>query len=193
MTRERVPLFRRAKVVKKVSQDTGVTASHPSVALQPSSLSGKRPAAETRPPLFSKRQKFVAHKRPKSEILDLTEDLPISIPPERELPRESSSLNPSISESLPEEDADSTPKVTTGYSTNFLELPYTVPGGFQIDEESTLWRKQDAFRASRPLVLEQIGKDYDAIRDPLEVHGDVALHLIRVTSFLPSLSSCVYV
>ncbi|GAA0157409.1 hypothetical protein LIER_14682 [Lithospermum erythrorhizon] len=102
--------------------------------------------------------KSIAHKRLRSEILDLTEDPPMSIPPEREVPRESSSLNPSISGSLPEEDVDSAPK---------------------IDEESTLWRKQDVFRASRPLLLERIRKDYDAIRDPLEIHGVVARHLIK--------------
>ncbi|GAA0161831.1 hypothetical protein LIER_18058 [Lithospermum erythrorhizon] len=134
MTGERVPLFRRAKVVKKVSHDTVVTASHLPVAPQPSSSSGKR-----------------------SEILDVTKDPPISISPKREVPRESFSLNPSISGSLPEVDANSTPKVTTGYLANFLELPYTVPGGFQIDEESTLWRKQDAFRASRPLLTSVAG------------------------------------
>ncbi|GAA0155635.1 hypothetical protein LIER_13323 [Lithospermum erythrorhizon] len=45
---------RRVKVVKKVSKDIVVTASPPAVASQSSSLSRKRPAIETRPPLFSK-------------------------------------------------------------------------------------------------------------------------------------------
>ncbi|GAA0148201.1 hypothetical protein LIER_07714 [Lithospermum erythrorhizon] len=137
MTSESVPLFRRANVVKKVSQDTVVTTSHPTVAPQPCSSSGKRPAAETCPYLFSKRHKSISHKRPRFEILDLIEDPLISIPPEWEVPRESSSLNPSISRLLPEEDVDSAPK------------------------------------------LEQIRKDYDAIRDPLEIHGAVARHLIK--------------
>ncbi|GAA0163731.1 hypothetical protein LIER_19526 [Lithospermum erythrorhizon] len=79
-TGELVPLFRRAKVVKKVSQDIVATASPPAVAPQ-SYLSGKRPAAEARSPLFLKRQKSIVHKRLRCEILDFTEDLPSSIPP----------------------------------------------------------------------------------------------------------------
>ncbi|GAA0148276.1 hypothetical protein LIER_07765 [Lithospermum erythrorhizon] len=82
--------MRRAKVVKKVSKDTVVTASPPTVASYSSSLSGMRPAVETLPPLFSKRQKSIARS-----------------------------------------------------------------------------------------FLERIRKDYDAIRDPLEIHGAVARHLIK--------------
>ncbi|GAA0174556.1 hypothetical protein LIER_41738 [Lithospermum erythrorhizon] len=37
----------------------------------------------------------------------------------------------------------------------------------------------DAFRASGPLLLERIGKDYKSIRDPLEVHGALSRHLIK--------------
>ncbi|GAA0150079.1 hypothetical protein LIER_09099 [Lithospermum erythrorhizon] len=81
MTGDRIPLFRRAKVVKKVSKDTVVTTSPPTIASQSSSLPGKTSAAKTHPPLFSKRQKSVAHKRPRSEILDLIEDPPSFVPP----------------------------------------------------------------------------------------------------------------
>ncbi|GAA0149536.1 hypothetical protein LIER_08686 [Lithospermum erythrorhizon] len=138
-----------------------------------------RTPTEARPRLFSKRQKSISHKLPVSEILDLTEDPPFSTLPDQEVPRESSSLNPSTLESLPEEGADSVPKAKIGYSANFLELPYTLPGGFQITEDSSLWKKSDAFRASRNLLLERIRKDYDSNRDPLEVHYVVAYHLIR--------------
>ncbi|GAA0140736.1 hypothetical protein LIER_02032 [Lithospermum erythrorhizon] len=79
-------------------------------------------------------------------------DMPSSIPPVQEVLKESSSLHLSTLDSLHEEGADSAPKVKTGYSANFLELPYTKLGGFHIKEERTLWRKQDAFRTSRPLL-----------------------------------------
>ncbi|GAA0145466.1 hypothetical protein LIER_42862 [Lithospermum erythrorhizon] len=52
-------------------------------------------------------------------------------------------------------------------------------GGFQVTEDSNLWKKSDAFRASHPLLLERIGKDYKSIRDPLEVHGALSRHLIK--------------
>ncbi|GAA0155636.1 hypothetical protein LIER_13324 [Lithospermum erythrorhizon] len=106
-----------------------------------------------------------------SEILDLTEDPPSSTLPGQEVSKEISGLNPSTSDSLHEEGVDSAPRAKMGYSSNFLELPYTIPGGVQITEESTLWKKQDIFRATRPLLLDRIRKDYDAIRDPLEIHG----------------------
>ncbi|GAA0184651.1 hypothetical protein LIER_31939 [Lithospermum erythrorhizon] len=153
--------------------------SYPPPPLPSSSASGKRPVVETRPLLFSKRQKSISYKRPRSEILDLTEDPPASSPQEVEVPRKDSGLHPSTSEPPTETPVDSAPQVTTGYSTNFLELPYTVLDGFKINEESTLWKKQDAFHTSRPLLLERIRRDYDAIRDPLEIHGVVARHLMK--------------
>ncbi|GAA0186634.1 hypothetical protein LIER_33922 [Lithospermum erythrorhizon] len=45
-----------------------------------SSLPGKTPVVENRPPMFSKRQKPIAHKRPRSKILDLTKDLQLHHP-----------------------------------------------------------------------------------------------------------------
>ncbi|GAA0166240.1 hypothetical protein LIER_21441 [Lithospermum erythrorhizon] len=84
MTANCRPLFRRVSV-KKVSTAPSTTASHSMVTPPPSSsASRKRPAVETRPPLFSKLQKSKAHKRPRSEILDLTEDPPASSPQEVE-------------------------------------------------------------------------------------------------------------
>ncbi|GAA0163929.1 hypothetical protein LIER_19683 [Lithospermum erythrorhizon] len=61
-----------------------------------------------------------------------------------------------------------------------VHSPQEAKCGFQINEESMLWKKQDIFRASRPLLLERIRRDYDAIRDPLEIHGAVVRHLIKV-------------
>ncbi|GAA0142343.1 hypothetical protein LIER_35563 [Lithospermum erythrorhizon] len=95
---------------------------------------------------------------------------------------QNSGLNPSTSDSLHEEGAESVPKAKTGYSTNFMELPYTIPGGFQMIEESSLRKKHDSFRATRPLLLERIRKDYDTIRDPLGIHGVVACHLIKAVN-----------
>ncbi|GAA0146328.1 hypothetical protein LIER_06313 [Lithospermum erythrorhizon] len=180
MTGPRVPLFCRAKVVKRVSKEprgSPAIVAQPATAHQSSSMLGKRPAsAETRPPLFSMRQKSIAHKLPRSEILDLTEDPHLTTLYGQEASKESSNHNPST---IPDEGADSAPKAKTWYSTNFLDLPYTLPGGFQVTEDSNLWKKSDAFGASRPLLLERIRKDYDSINDPLEVHGVVARHLIR--------------
>ncbi|GAA0138640.1 hypothetical protein LIER_00345 [Lithospermum erythrorhizon] len=81
MTGDRVPLFRRARVVKKSSNEPGVSARSvlQPAAAQTSSISKKRPAPnETRPKLFSKRQKSNAHKLSRSDILDLIEDIPSS-------------------------------------------------------------------------------------------------------------------
>ncbi|GAA0153585.1 hypothetical protein LIER_11787 [Lithospermum erythrorhizon] len=129
MTGNHRPLFRWVSV-KKVSTAPTTNPSHSTVTPHSSSASGKRPAVEIRPPLFSKRQKSIAHKRPMSEILDLTEDPPTSSPQEVEVPREDSGLHPSTLEPPTKTPVDSAPQVTTGYSMNFLELPYTVPGGF---------------------------------------------------------------
>ncbi|GAA0166412.1 hypothetical protein LIER_21568 [Lithospermum erythrorhizon] len=129
-----------------------------------------------RRPLF---RRVLVKKRPKFEILDLTKDFPASSHQEVELRRDDSDLYPSTLEPLTEEHVYLAPEVTTGYSMNFLELPYTIPGGFQINEESMLWKKQDAFCASRPLLLERIRRDYDAICDPLEIHKAMTCHLIK--------------
>ncbi|GAA0183966.1 hypothetical protein LIER_31289 [Lithospermum erythrorhizon] len=129
MTGNRVPLFRRARVVKKSSKEPGVSTGsvfQPAAAQTSISVSEKRPALiETRPKLFSKRQNSIAHKV-------------------------------------------------------FDELPRLASSGFQITEASNLWKKLDAFCASHPLLLEWIGKDYESIKDPLEVHGALTRHLIRI-------------
>ncbi|GAA0161006.1 hypothetical protein LIER_17425 [Lithospermum erythrorhizon] len=113
------------------------------------------------------------------DILDLTEDPLSSNFPRKEQLDDSTNLNPSTSNSLPNEGSDSAPRAKTGYSANYLDLPYTLPGDFQVTENSTLWKKADSFRPSRPLILQRIVKDYKSILDPLEVHGALALHLIK--------------
>ncbi|GAA0142486.1 hypothetical protein LIER_03377 [Lithospermum erythrorhizon] len=128
--------------------------AQPAVAVskKSSTIFEKRPApAGEHPRLFStKRLKSIADNLPRSEILDLTEDPRFSTISCQEAPKEGYSLNSSTSELLPEEEADFAPKM-----------------------------KLDAFRASRPFLLERIRKDYDSIGDPLEVHGTVARHLIK--------------
>ncbi|GAA0170251.1 hypothetical protein LIER_24552 [Lithospermum erythrorhizon] len=159
MTGNRIPLFRLAKIVKKSAKESEAPAevAQPAVVVtkMSSTMSEKRHApAGARPRLFStKRLKSIAHKLPRSEILDLPEDPSVSTIPCQEVPKEGSSFNPST-------------------------YP-TLPGGFQVNEESNLWKKSDAFRASRPLLLERISKDYESMSDPLEVHGAVAHHLIK--------------
>ncbi|GAA0174129.1 hypothetical protein LIER_27582 [Lithospermum erythrorhizon] len=50
-----------------------------------------------------------------------------------------------------------------------------------IGERVPLFRlaKMDAFCTSHPLLLEWIRRNYDVIRDPLEIHGVVACHMIK--------------
>ncbi|GAA0185305.1 hypothetical protein LIER_32593 [Lithospermum erythrorhizon] len=140
-------------MVKKASKEpvgSLVIVGQPAAAQQSSSVLGKLHApVETRHPLFPKRQKSIVHKLPRSEILDLIKDPPFSTLHEQEAPKGSFSLNPSTSDSLPHEGADSPPKAKTRYSANYLDsLHYTM--------------------------------DYDSIHDPLEVHGALTRHLIRV-------------
>ncbi|GAA0159499.1 hypothetical protein LIER_38881 [Lithospermum erythrorhizon] len=91
MTGDRVPLFRRAKIVKKFAKESEapVEVAQPMVVVTKmfSTMSEKRHApAGKRPRLFfTKRLKSIAHKLPRSEILDLTEDPPISTIPWRDL------------------------------------------------------------------------------------------------------------
>ncbi|GAA0156436.1 hypothetical protein LIER_13938 [Lithospermum erythrorhizon] len=62
---------------------------------------------------------------------------------------------------------------------SYLELPFTLPGGFQITKDSTLWKKSDSFRASHPLLLERIGKVFESFCYLLEIHGALTGHLIK--------------
>ncbi|GAA0171694.1 hypothetical protein LIER_25668 [Lithospermum erythrorhizon] len=137
MTGDRIPLFCRAKIVKKSAKELEALVekvAQPTVDVtkMSSTIFEKRPAHPgERPRLFStKRLKSIAHKLLRSEILELSEDPPFSTIPCQEAPNKGSSLNPSTSESLLKEEVDSAPKMRSGYSENFLKLPYTLPGGF---------------------------------------------------------------
>ncbi|GAA0176799.1 hypothetical protein LIER_29601 [Lithospermum erythrorhizon] len=81
MTGHRIPLFHRAKVIKKSAQESEASAekvAQPAVAVaKKSAQESEASPTEERPRLFStKRLKSIAQKLPRSEILDLTEDLP---------------------------------------------------------------------------------------------------------------------
>ncbi|GAA0169441.1 hypothetical protein LIER_23929 [Lithospermum erythrorhizon] len=104
------------------AQTTSSASQTVDPAHHPGANRGKRPIVETRPPLFSKRQKSIAQKRPGSELLDLTEDPPVSSPQEVEVPREDSGLHPSTSELPTETHVDSAPQVTTGLKGDNFDL-----------------------------------------------------------------------
>ncbi|GAA0164231.1 hypothetical protein LIER_19919 [Lithospermum erythrorhizon] len=75
------------------------------------------------------------------------------------------------------QESDSAPKVTSGYSATYLDLPYTLPDGYEMTNTSKLGKALDAFRATRPLLLEETGKPYEEYNDPLELQGVIAKHL----------------
>ncbi|GAA0144930.1 hypothetical protein LIER_05247 [Lithospermum erythrorhizon] len=78
--------------------------------------------------------------------------------------------------------SDSAPKVITGYSATYLNVPYTLPGSCEVIEKSKLGTVLDAFRATRPLLLKGIGKPYEEFIDPLELQGVIAKHLVKATN-----------
>ncbi|GAA0176179.1 hypothetical protein LIER_29220 [Lithospermum erythrorhizon] len=126
-----------------------------------------------------KTKTLIARKLPTSKILDFTEDPPSSNIPKKEPLEGTSGLHTASSNSLPDVSLDSAPKAKARYSANYLDLPCTLPGGFQNTEDSTLWKKSNAFRTARPLLLERIGRDYASIKDPLKVQGAPTRHLIK--------------
>ncbi|GAA0170851.1 hypothetical protein LIER_25025 [Lithospermum erythrorhizon] len=72
----------------------------------------------------------------------------------------------------------------SGYSANYLDQPYTLPDDLEVTDKSKLWKALDAFRATRPLLLEEIGKTYEDYIDPLEIQGTIAKHLSKVSDRL---------
>ncbi|GAA0163401.1 hypothetical protein LIER_43640 [Lithospermum erythrorhizon] len=76
-------------------------------------------------------------------------------------------------------ESDSAPKVTVGYSATYLNLPNTLPGGYKLTEKSKLGTALVAFPATRPLLLEGIGKPYEEYIDPLELQGVISKHFVR--------------
>ncbi|GAA0174812.1 hypothetical protein LIER_28125 [Lithospermum erythrorhizon] len=144
-------------------------------------------------PLFSKRKILIANKKIRaSKVLD----------PSNILSSKNKSLGSNLGSfqsaaleegspgvllvSLPdealvivEEGSDFALKAKAGYSGNYLDLPHTLPGGFQVDAKSKLWKNSEAFHATRPLLLDQSEKDFEEFRDPLEIHGTAMKDLIK--------------
>ncbi|GAA0143390.1 hypothetical protein LIER_04085 [Lithospermum erythrorhizon] len=163
------PLFRKSKVRKVSTSSSTPARNEPSpstatAAATSTSTAAKRPEPEEgRPKAFAPRKKHAAQRPKRIEHVTISEDLSTTSPSP---PVPTDSVNPpsldSVQEmphlpsgSLNEDGADSGPRVSLGYSANFLNLPYTLPGGLRVTVDTTLWKKQDAFQASRPLILER--------------------------------------
>ncbi|GAA0144398.1 hypothetical protein LIER_35925 [Lithospermum erythrorhizon] len=157
MSEKRVPLFKRNKMVKKSSQESApsmVSTSPGSATMEAiPTILGKRPSTADAPPkpLFSKWMKSIAHKMPVTGILDLTKDVPVPVASRGDV---SQVHLPGDTPAILREESNSAPKAKTGYSANYLELPYTLPGGFQVTKDFTL-------------------------RDSMEIHGHIMKYLIK--------------
>ncbi|GAA0156144.1 hypothetical protein LIER_38221 [Lithospermum erythrorhizon] len=68
------------------------------------------------------------------------------------------------------------------YTTEFLSLPYTLPGGQQICKGTPFKNSLQSFHAMRPLLLEGLCEGYYQSPDPLEVYGAMCRHLIQAAS-----------
>ncbi|GAA0172776.1 hypothetical protein LIER_26532 [Lithospermum erythrorhizon] len=181
MSGKRIHLFNRAKVLKKSSQESALLSTTSPVSTTPEArpaVLGKRPLTLDAPPrpLFSKWMKSIAHKFPNTHILDLTAEEPETAPSKENVSLESL---PEESSSCSIEKSNSAPKAKTCYSTNYLDLPYTLPGGFKVTADSTLWKKSNAFYTTSPLLLEHLGKDLEELPDPMEIHGSIMKYLIK--------------
>ncbi|GAA0179710.1 hypothetical protein LIER_30007 [Lithospermum erythrorhizon] len=162
------------------------------------SSAGKRRAPEEgRPKAFAPRRKQIAHRPKRVERVTISEDSPsASSPPPLapavnvDIPSPTSLQEMPLfpSSSLPEDGADSGSKVSVGYSTNFLNLPYMLPGGLRVIEDSTLWKKPHAFQATRPLILELVAKDFDEVHDPMEVEASITPYFIKALNTNHSLA-----
>ncbi|GAA0185912.1 hypothetical protein LIER_33200 [Lithospermum erythrorhizon] len=144
---------------------TTAEASLPASTVNFSTVLGKRPVDLVAPskPALAKRTKTLAQRPAKKRVVDLTEEpLPSASPSTpfgdlniEETPRADTPTR--IASSPKVQESDSTPKVTTGYSATYLDLPYTLPGSYEVTKNSKLGKALDAFRATHPLLLEEIG------------------------------------
>ncbi|GAA0169835.1 hypothetical protein LIER_24224 [Lithospermum erythrorhizon] len=154
MTGERRPAFHKTKV-RKVPTNSDISRREASpvttaTAATSTSSAGKRPAPEEgRPKAFAPRKKHAAQQPKQVERVIISEEPPAASSPSPSAPVVAMNIPPppSLQEmpsfpssSLPEDGADSGPKVSAGYSANFLNLPYTLPGGLQVIEYSTKLR-----------------------------------------------------
>ncbi|GAA0163644.1 hypothetical protein LIER_19458 [Lithospermum erythrorhizon] len=130
---------------------------------------GKRLTPEGgRPKEFSPRKKHVAHKPKRVEHVTISEDPPSAsshpppVPLDNVGPPSPASLQEIpifSSSSLLEDGADFGPKARVEYSSSLLNLPYTLPSGLLVTEDSTLWKKDSRPKAhveysSRTFILE---------------------------------------
>ncbi|GAA0174844.1 hypothetical protein LIER_28148 [Lithospermum erythrorhizon] len=115
---------------------------------------GKRPTSSAPPkkPLFAKKKKKNAPPSPPpSEIVDFSEGPILEEPSHTDLGGQN---DPSISIVVVQgEGSNSAHVVKRGYSTNYLPLPCTLPGGLVINESSELQRNRDSFMAVKALML----------------------------------------
>ncbi|GAA0160767.1 hypothetical protein LIER_17246 [Lithospermum erythrorhizon] len=158
MKGKRIPLFKRVGVVTKIAPEISAPASTGgwSTAL------GKRPSDPAAPPkpILMKKTKTLAHR-----------------PTRREAPFVDTPIVSGVSSKRKE--SDSAPKVTAGYSATYLNLPYTLPSGYEVTEKSKLGMALDAFHVTHPLLLEGIRKPYEEFIDPLELQGLITTHLVK--------------
>ncbi|GAA0139316.1 hypothetical protein LIER_00887 [Lithospermum erythrorhizon] len=159
MTGERRPLVRKSKVRKVLGSSSTPARNEPSpssatAAATSTSTATKRPVPEERlPKAFAPRKKHAAQRPMRIEYVTISEDLSTtSAPP---VPTDSVNLPSPVSMqemphlpsgSLNEDGADSGPRVSLGYSANFLNLPYTLPGGLKVTADTTLYKKQEPFK-----------------------------------------------
>ncbi|GAA0157632.1 hypothetical protein LIER_14860 [Lithospermum erythrorhizon] len=104
------------------------------------------PAAPAKP-VLAKRSKTLAHGQPRKYILDLTDEPLFSAPPSDahigEVPlADTPIIHASFSKG---QESDSSPKVTAGYSATYLDLPYILPGGYEVTDKSKLGKALDDF------------------------------------------------
>ncbi|GAA0176555.1 hypothetical protein LIER_29526 [Lithospermum erythrorhizon] len=176
MTGKRVPLFKRAKVVTKTIESVPAPSGGPATAL------GKRLVhAAPSKPVLAKRSKTLAHRPPRRDVLDLTQEtFPSMSPYDSRIDEEPIADIPlGNASSSKGKESDSTPNVMAGYSATDLNLPSTLPGGYEVTNKSKLGKALDAFRATSPLLLEEIGKPYEKYSHPLKLQGVIAKHLVR--------------
>ncbi|GAA0148405.1 hypothetical protein LIER_07858 [Lithospermum erythrorhizon] len=73
----------------------------------------------------------------------------------------------------------SAPNIAENYLIPYLELQYTLPCGFTVDAKAKQWGAADCFRATRPLLIEEIEKDYEVLLGLLAVHGATMKHMVE--------------
>ncbi|GAA0150604.1 hypothetical protein LIER_09512 [Lithospermum erythrorhizon] len=201
MAGERRPLFRKMKVKKvSVPSETGsmaVPVAAPTPATTSTSQSRKRSSPDSeRPMAFGTRKKHAARCPKRIETIIIPEDPPSRSSRTHAAPVQEPSppLAPSpraplkSPASVPQE-ASSQDLSSTEYPSELLSLPYSLASGLPITEGSTLWRKTEAFQASKPLILERVKKDFDEAENPLEVQATIARHLIRTPNASYSLAT----